>query len=123
MYLRLFHYPQQSSNNRGGINKNWNQHNQNQQNQHRQGTSSNIPKPVQSLPPPPQKDTSTPMSQEEIEFDEQFRKWQEEFDNWKRANVNHPDKDAYRMYEQQFESVRLKLLQVRKVLILMTIRS
>lgn len=53
--------------------------------------------------------------QEEIEFDEQFRKWEEEFDKWKKANVNHPDKNAYRQYEQQFESVRVKLLQVRSI--------
>lgn len=53
-----------------------------------------------------------PPTQEEIEFDEQFRKWEEEFDKWKQANVNHPDKNAYRQYEQQFETVRVKLLQV-----------
>lgn len=55
---------------------------------------------------------SSTVTQEEIEFDEQFRKWQEEFDKWKRANVNHPDKIAYKQYEEQFESVRVKLLQV-----------
>ena len=72
---------------------------------------------VQQSPAPKndQPTSTTPTtsgSQEELEFDEQFRKWEEEFDKWKKANVNHPDKDAYRQYEQQFESVRVKLLQV-----------
>lgn len=73
---------------------------------------------VQQSPAPKndQPTTTTPPTssgtQEELEFDEQFRKWEEEFDKWKKANVNHPDKDAYRQYEQQFESVRVKLLQV-----------
>lgn len=53
------------------------------------------------------------MTQEEVEFDAQFRKWEQEFDSWKKANVHHPDKNAYRKYEQQFETVREKLLQVR----------
>lgn len=57
------------------------------------------------------------VTQEEIEFDEQFRKWQEEFDKWKMANANHPDKIAYRQYEEQFESVRVKLLQVSQSII------
>lgn len=55
---------------------------------------------------------SVTLTQEEIEFDEQFRKWEDEFDKWKQANVNHPDKEAYKQYEQQFESVRVQLLQV-----------
>lgn len=52
------------------------------------------------------------LSKEEIEFNEQFRKWEEEFNKWKLANVNHPDKAAYRQYESQFEAVRQKLLMV-----------
>lgn len=55
------------------------------------------------------------ITQEELEFNEQFRKWEEEFDNWKKANANHPDKTAYKQYEQQFESVRQKLLQVNLI--------
>jgi hypothetical protein len=66
------------------------------------------------LPRAPQASpASAALTQEEIEFNEQFRKWQEEFDNWKQANINHPDKVAYRQYEQQFESVRQKLVQVK----------
>lgn len=68
------------------------------------------PQPSPSRADPP---ASTAVSQEEIEFDEQFRKWQQEFDAWKTANINHPDKNAYNQYEQQFESVRQKLLQVK----------
>lgn len=66
--------------------------------------------PAPKNDPPPA--VLAPPTQEEIEFDEQFRKWEEEFDKWKQANVNHPDKNAYRQYEQQFETVRVKLLQV-----------
>lgn len=57
--------------------------------------------------------SATATSQEELEFDEQFRKWEEEFAKWKDANIDHPDKAAYRKYEEQFESVRVKLLHVR----------
>ena len=56
--------------------------------------------------------TAATLSKEEIEFDEQFRKWEEEFTNWKQANINHPDKVAYKQYEDQFEQVREKLLLV-----------
>lgn len=73
-----------------------------------------MPPIVETQPPTLQREisASAAFTQEEIEFNEQFRKWQEEFDNWKRANINHPDKVAYRQYEQQFESVRQKLVQV-----------
>lgn len=66
--------------------------------------------PVPKNDPPPAVVASP--SQQEIEFDEQFCKWEEEFDKWKQANVNHPDKNAYRQYVQQFETVRVQLLQV-----------
>lgn len=58
------------------------------------------------------------LSQEEIEFNDQFDKWEKEFDHWKAANVNHPDKVAYQRYEEQFEQVRAQLLKVRKLQIL-----
>ncbi|XP_055375295.1 homeobox protein 2-like [Condylostylus longicornis] len=53
-------------------------------------------------------------SREEILFDEQFKKWEEEFENWKRANVNHPDRKAYREYEMKFEDCRRKLIERRE---------
>lgn len=82
----------------------------------RQGQIINVPsQPIAPAQPvAPQSEPTAPLTQEEIEFDEQFRKWQEEFDNWKKANVNHPDRVAYQQYEQQFESVRQKLVQVIK---------
>jgi predicted acetyltransferase len=52
------------------------------------------------------------LTQEELEFNEQFQKWEREFDQWKKANVNHPDKVAYKSYEDQFEQVRKQLLKV-----------
>lgn len=76
--------------------------------------------PPAVAPATPQSDAppaSVPLTQEEIDFDEQFKKWEDEFDKWKKANVNHPDKDAYRRYEQQFESVRVQLLQVRSFIL------
>jgi YLP motif-containing protein 1 len=107
----IYSAPQLNPSKNRNVGKNWNQPNQN-----RQGNNNNIlpSLPVtQPQPPAPQPDTPAPLTQEDIEFDEQFRRWQEEFDNWKKANINHPDKHAYRMYEQQFESVRQKLVQVR----------
>lgn len=71
---------------------------------------SNDPQPVV-----PSQPVAT-LSKEEIEFDEQFKKWELEFNNWKAANVNHPDKEAYRQYEKQFEGVRDKLLSVSRVI-------
>lgn len=56
--------------------------------------------------------TPPTLTQEEIEFEEQFRKWEDDFDKWKQANDNHPDREAYKQYEQQFERVRVQLLQV-----------
>lgn len=74
---------------------------------------SNVQQPQASKSEQPAPTTSaTITSQEDIEFDQQFLRWEEEFDKWKKANINHPDKNAYRQYEQQFESVRVKLLQV-----------
>lgn len=55
----------------------------------------------------------TMKSQEEILFDEQFRKWEEQFMNWKRDNANHPDRRAYLDYESKMEECREKLLQKR----------
>ncbi|XP_035919637.1 uncharacterized protein LOC118517518 isoform X1 [Anopheles stephensi] len=62
-------------------------------------------------PPPPEE-----KSPEEIAFDEQFRKWEQEFETWKKTNINHPDKAAYREYEQKYEEQRKKLLDHREQL-------
>lgn len=118
---------------------NWNQsrnqgfslgsHPQHQQPQYLPSSSQTRPRfqqnPVSNQAPQasPQNLISTPdiakvctTSQEEIEFDQQFRKWQQQFDNWKQANANHPDRDAYRAYEQTFEECRRKLLAVRFII-------
>lgn len=46
--------------------------------------------------------------------DSEFTKWEKSFDDWKRSYANHPDRNAYREYEQKFLSVREKLLEKRK---------
>uniref|UniRef100_A0A182XP20 YLP motif-containing protein 1 n=1 Tax=Anopheles quadriannulatus TaxID=34691 RepID=A0A182XP20_ANOQN len=66
---------------------------------------------ITEKPPPPEE-----KSPEEIAFDEQFRKWEQEFETWKRTNINHPDKAAYREYEQKYEEQRKKLLDHREQL-------
>ncbi|XP_052864674.1 uncharacterized protein LOC128271262 isoform X2 [Anopheles cruzii] len=65
----------------------------------------------QQKPPLPEE-----QSAEEIAFDEQFHKWEQEFEVWKRNNSNHPDKKAYRDYEQKCEERRKKLLERREQL-------
>ncbi|XP_058170884.1 uncharacterized protein LOC131286040 [Anopheles ziemanni] len=65
----------------------------------------------QDKPPLPEE-----TSAEEIAFDEQFRKWEQEFETWKRKNKNHPDKTAYREYEQKCMDCRKKLLERREQL-------
>ncbi|XP_049536268.1 uncharacterized protein LOC125951456 isoform X1 [Anopheles darlingi] len=65
----------------------------------------------QQKPPPPEE-----MSPEEIAFDQQFKNWEQEFEVWKRNNSNHPDKEAYREYEQKCMECRRKLLARREQL-------
>lgn len=54
------------------------------------------------------------LAEEERLFDIQFQKWEEEIDKWRTENVNHPDKQAYKEYEQKFEACRVQLLERRK---------
>lgn len=55
-------------------------------------------------------------SQEEIEFDEQYRIWEEQFDQWKRDNENHQDGQRYNDFLKQMENCRNKMLQKREML-------
>ncbi|CRK97763.1 CLUMA_CG011143, isoform A [Clunio marinus] len=98
------------TNNRNNRNQNQGRNNFAQKNLN--STTESPTKPANVCQPVAPSETAT--SQEEIDFDEQFKKWEEEFDKWKHANVNHPDKNAYRQYEQQFEAVRQKLLKRRQ---------
>lgn len=54
------------------------------------------------------------LAEEERLFDIQFQKWEEEIEKWKKDNVNHPDKQAYKEYEEKFESCRAQLLERRQ---------
>lgn len=54
---------------------------------------------------------STIVSEEEKQFDVQFKKWEEEFDAWKQQNINHPDKVAYQEYEKKFRACRAQLME------------
>ncbi|XP_039756820.1 uncharacterized protein DDB_G0284459-like isoform X2 [Pararge aegeria] len=56
------------------------------------------------------------LAEEEKSFDIQFQKWEEEIEKWKKENVNHPDKQAYREYEQKFEACRAQLLERRQLM-------
>ncbi|XP_053608288.1 YLP motif-containing protein 1-like isoform X4 [Plodia interpunctella] len=53
------------------------------------------------------------LAEEERLFDIQFQKWEVEIEKWRRENVNHPDKQAYKEYEAKFESCRQQLLERR----------
>ncbi|XP_075977283.1 uncharacterized protein LOC142977327 isoform X2 [Anticarsia gemmatalis] len=54
------------------------------------------------------------LAEEERLFDIQFKKWEEEIEKWKKDNVDHPDKQAYREYEEKFEACRAQLLERRQ---------
>lgn len=54
------------------------------------------------------------LAEEERLFDIQFKKWEEEIEKWRKENVNHPDKQAYKEYEQKFEACRSQLLERRQ---------
>ncbi|XP_050343990.1 YLP motif-containing protein 1-like isoform X2 [Nymphalis io] len=54
------------------------------------------------------------LAEEERLFDIQFKKWEEEIEKWRNENVNHPDKQAYKEYEQKFEACRVQLLERRQ---------
>lgn len=54
------------------------------------------------------------LAEEERLFDIQFTKWEEEIGKWKKDNVNHPDKQAYKEYEEKFETCRAQLLERRQ---------
>lgn len=51
------------------------------------------------------------LAEEQKAFDIQFQKWEEEIEKWKKDNVNHPDKQAYKEYEQKFEACRAQLME------------
>ncbi|XP_073830067.1 ZAP3 isoform X2 [Musca autumnalis] len=47
-------------------------------------------------------------------FDRQFKQWEEQFEDWKRANANHPDREMYERYEQEFEKQRKRIMERRE---------
>ncbi|XP_070500810.1 uncharacterized protein [Chironomus tepperi] len=51
---------------------------------------------------------------EQLAFDNEFKKWEKSFEDWKRAYASHPDRVAYREYENKFLDVREKLMEKRK---------
>lgn len=54
------------------------------------------------------------LSEEERLFDIQFKQWEQEIEKWRKENQNHPDKQAYKEYEQKFEACRLQLMERRR---------
>ncbi|KAL0878527.1 hypothetical protein ABMA27_003615 [Loxostege sticticalis] len=65
-------------------------------------------------PTPINSDALKKLAEEEKLFDIQFQKWEEEIEKWRKENVNHPDKEAYKEYEQKFETCRAQLLERRQ---------
>ncbi|XP_013114584.2 putative uncharacterized protein DDB_G0282133 isoform X1 [Stomoxys calcitrans] len=51
---------------------------------------------------------------DEEKFDRQFKQWEEQFEDWKRANANHPDREMYKRYEQEFEKQRTRIMERRE---------
>ncbi|KAH9642192.1 hypothetical protein HF086_005522 [Spodoptera exigua] len=99
----------QQRNNNPGNNVNINVHNQVGNNANwAQGTES-----AQTVPTTVNADALKKLAEEERLFDIQFQKWEEEIEKWKKDNVNHPDKQAYKEYEQKFESCRAQLMERR----------
>ena len=47
---------------------------------------------------------------QQIAFEIEFNKWETGFEEWKRSWANHPDKMAYKQYEQKFMEVRVIFL-------------
>ncbi|KAJ0176152.1 hypothetical protein K1T71_008326 [Dendrolimus kikuchii] len=118
----------------------WNKSNQwNNTNQSNQNTTSNnqnwsYNKAPSKVAPQPLLNTQPPMStkppvnsqpsgnaealkklaEEERLFDIQFKQWEQEIEKWRRENENHPDKQAYKEYEQKFEACRLQLMERRR---------
>ncbi|XP_022826444.1 YLP motif-containing protein 1-like isoform X1 [Spodoptera litura] len=99
----------QQRNNNSGNNVNINVHNQAGSNANwTQGTES-----AQAGQTTVNADALKKLAEEERLFDIQFQKWEEEIEKWKKDNVNHPDKQAYKEYEQKFESCRAQLMERR----------
>ncbi|XP_030381895.1 trithorax group protein osa isoform X1 [Scaptodrosophila lebanonensis] len=51
---------------------------------------------------------------DEESFDRLFDQWEKQFEDWKRANANHPDRDEYRRYEEEFEKQRRRIAERRE---------
>ncbi|XP_014102438.2 uncharacterized protein DDB_G0283357 [Bactrocera oleae] len=51
---------------------------------------------------------------DEKSFDLQFQRWEQQFEQWKLANANHPDREMYRRYEQEFEKQRQRIMERRE---------
>lgn len=53
---------------------------------------------------------------DESQFDRYFQQWEEKFEEWKRVNVNHPDKEDYLRYLNEFENQRQRIISRREQL-------
>lgn len=51
---------------------------------------------------------------DEASFDRLFDQWEKQFEDWKSANANHPDRDEYRRYEEEFEKQRRRIADRRE---------
>lgn len=99
---------QQNQNSRN--NRNWIQNNRGNWNQDQsRNVNPNEFKPIVKIDP-------NQKSQEEIDFEEQYRVWEEDFERWKRDNSNHTDRRRYNDFVKQMEICRESMLKKREFL-------
>lgn len=66
--------------------------------------------PIQYPSRQAQGNAQKPLTEEQLAFEMEFTKWEKSFVDWQKAYANHPDRVAYKQYEQKFLDVRDKLL-------------
>lgn len=51
------------------------------------------------------------------QFDQKFREWENEFEKWKLSNQNHPSKETYKQYLDQWNLWREQLIDQRRAIL------
>lgn len=54
-----------------------------------------------------------PLTDEQLAFEIEFKKWEKNFADWQKAYASHHDRVAFKQYEEKFLEVREKLLKRR----------
>ncbi|KAH8275049.1 hypothetical protein KR018_004855 [Drosophila ironensis] len=53
----------------------------------------------------------------DLSFEELFSHWEKQFDDWKTANANHPDREEYYRYQEEFEKQRRRITERREMML------